>query len=368
MRVNLRVLFTGGGTGGHIYPLVALAQELQARGHLARVAWAGRPEGLERTIVEDYGWEYHAVPAYPFRRSESCGMLRAGLRNIRGVATAARLLQQHPVDIVIGSGGYVAVPVYAAARLHGVSYFIIESNAVLGVANRWFANHARALFAAFPLRGKQPRTEVLVTGNPVRHEFRSPGRPPVPDDWRGKKLLVVVGGSQGAEILNTFVAEQAARLLAGQPALRIVAIAGARGADALARQLAGLPQVKVMAFTPELPALLSTAALVVARAGAMTLAELSYCGVPAVLVPFPHAAEDHQYANATAFAADGRALVVRHDPKDEAGTLAKLAEAVDAAMTNTMLIAMRGAAQQSAGNNPASAIVDTLEKLVGQPK
>ena len=239
---------------------------------------------------------------------------------------------------------------------------------MLGVANRWFADHARALFAAFPLRGRQPRTEVLVTGNPVRHEFRAPGRPPVPDDWRGRKLLVVVGGSQGAEILNSFVAENAARLAAANPELRIVAIAGSRGAEALARQLAGLPQVKVMPFTPELPALLSAAALVVARAGAMTLAELAYCGVPAVLVPFPQAAEDHQYANATAFAADGRALVVRHDPQDEAGTLAKIGEAVDAAMTNTMLIAMRSTARQNAGSNPAMAIVDTLEKLIGQPK
>ena len=98
----------------------------------------------------------------------------------------------------------------------------------------------------------------------------------------------------------------------------------------------------------------------------MTLSELAYCGVPAVLVPFPHAAEDHQFANATAFAADGRALVVRHEPKDEPGTLTRLAETLDAALTGTMLVAMRTSAQKDAGNNPASAIVDTIEKLIGR--
>lgn len=364
--MNLRVLFTGGGTGGHIYPLVALAQELQARGHLERIAWAGRPEGLERSIVEEYGWEYHPVPAYPFQRGQAGGLIRAGLRNIKGIARATRLLHQHSVDVVIGSGGYVAVPVYAAARLHGVPYFIIESNAVLGVANRWFADHARALFAAFPLRGRQPRTEVLVTGNPVRHEFCSPGRAPVPDEWRGKTLLVVVGGSQGAEVLNTFMAEQAERLLAQHPELRIMHIAGVRGALELAQRLAHLPQIKVLPFTRELPALFTAAALVLARAGAMTLSELAYCGVPAVLLPFPHAAEDHQFANASSFAADGRALVVRHDPKDEPGTRARLAETLEAALTGTMLVAMRTAAQRNKGSNPASAIVDTLEKLIGR--
>ncbi|HNW93565.1 MAG TPA: undecaprenyldiphospho-muramoylpentapeptide beta-N-acetylglucosaminyltransferase [bacterium] len=364
--MKLRILFTGGGTGGHIFPLVALAQELEARGLLAAAAWAGRPEGLERTIVAGYGWAYHAIPASPFRRSEAFGLLRAGLRNAAGFMAARRLLGRESFDLIIGSGGYVSAPTYAAARLRGVPYVIIESNAVLGVANRWFANGARLLCAAFPLKGKPPRTEVLVTGNPVRREFCTPGPAPIPDDWQGKPLLVLVGGSQGAGILNAFIAGHGARLAAAHPGLRIVHIAGRQGAEELARQLAGVPAIKVMPFTTELPALLRQATLVVARAGAMTLCELAYCGVPAVLVPFPHAAENHQYENAVAFAADGRALVVRHDPQDEPATLAQLAAALDGALTAGTLQAMHDAAQKNIQQNPATVIVDQLERCTAR--
>ncbi len=358
-----RILLTGGGTGGHIFPLVAIAQELRARGLTQHIAWAGRPQGMERDLVAGYAWPYYAVAATPLRRGEALGLPRAAWRNAAGVLQAVKLLGQLRPDLVIGSGGYVSAPVYAAARLRGIPYVLLESNAVLGVANRWFADGARAIFAAFPLRGKQPRAPLFVTGNPVRREFMTDTPAPLPDAWRGKPLLLVTGGSQGAAILNRCLAEQVDALHDAYPDLRLVLVAGTREAEALQQRLAGRDWLQVLPFTRELPALLRAASLVVSRAGAMTLCELAFCGVPAVLVPLPSAAEDHQSENARAFAADGRAMVVAQRPGDDAATVAALADALMRALSSATLTAMRTAAQSGAGHNPATAIADELARL-----
>lgn len=355
-----RVLLTGGGTGGHVFPLVAVAEKLLRLRPGLRVVWAGRPRGFEAETVAKLGWEYAPLPAFPFKRREPLSLVQAASANLRGLAAARRLLRGGRFELILGSGGYVAVPIYAAARLRGLPYHILESNSIPGIANRLFAGGAKTVFTAFPETAARIRGRaVCLDGNPVRQGFAS--APPVAAataDWKKEKLLVVMGGSQGAGTLNRFTETVGPRLVREFPEWRIFHLAGPREAAPLAAALAGEPAIRVAAFSDEIPALLKQAALVVARAGAMTLAELAFVGVPAILVPYPRATENHQDHNAASFAAGGRGVVVRET--DTAATLAALEAEFEAALDPAALARMRAAGRARAGINPVDRLVAEL--------
>jgi len=356
-----RVLLTGGGTGGHVFPLVAVVQEMERQQLDVSFSWAGRENGMEAEIAKRYQWPYFPISSAPYRRNEILNLPRTLFRNLKGIISARRLLRRERFDLVIGSGGYVSLPVYLASWLSSIPFFIIESNSVAGLANRLCAGFAKAVFVAYDRAARRLRAgkTVVIKGNPVRSEFTDAS---VNDTASPEKLLLIVGGSQGAESLNRFMQAYVPGFLETHPEWQVIHIAGKPAAE-LEKQMGPIPRLRIVSFLDDLPDVMRRAALVISRAGAMSLAEISYCGLPAILVPFPHATGDHQYYNAMALAEEGCAVVVR-----EEGAMTGVLEKIDAALNDLSgderLTAMRETTRARAGYNPAVPIVERIRQEI----
>lgn len=314
-----RILVAVSGTGGHVYPGIALAEELRERRPSDRIVFAaarGKP-GAE--WIRRAGFEVRGIPVRGFSRRPGPSWLAFPFALAAGLlATFALVLSFRP-HLVVGTGGYVAGPLVVAGWVLGIPVVLLEQNAVPGVTTRLGSLLAREVHLAVPeSRSRLLRKgRAVVSGNPVRRsiatgdgaafrrELGLPGSGP---------LVLVVGGSQGAKAL-TAAAIDAARRLAGTDPVHLVVQTGGRGLDE-ARATAGTEpphNLTLVPFVDDMGGAYAAADLVVARAGAMTLAELAASGVPSVLVPYPWAAEDHQTKNARRFAAGGASVVVVQD-------------------------------------------------------
>jgi UDP-N-acetylglucosamine--N-acetylmuramyl-(pentapeptide) pyrophosphoryl-undecaprenol N-acetylglucosamine transferase len=316
----LRVVVAGGGTAGHVYPGLALAQTLRDRGH--HVSFLGTERGLEARIVPAAGFDFVVLEAAPFVRRVSMAALRAPITAIRAVGRCRPVTRE--ADVVVGMGGYVSVPAVLAARREHVPVVLHEQNAVPGLANRVLSRLAAAVAATFADAGgrfpRRVRSRVFVTGNPVRREILrvAPEREALAEEGRrelgleqGRRTVVVFGGSQGALHIDRATAG-ACRLLADRADVQIVLITGPAHLDEVRR---GLPQsgslvVRSFGYLDRMELAYACADLVVARAGATTIAELTACGLPALLIPYPHATGNHQEANARALQRAGGASVL----------------------------------------------------------
>ena len=308
---TVSVLIMAGGTGGHVFPALAVARELARDG--VRVEWLGTPSSFESRLVPGAGFAFHEVPVSGLRGKGMAGWLKAPFALTRALLLALRALKRLSPDLVLGMGGYATGPGGVAARLLGKPLVIHEQNAVAGTTNRLLARLARRVFEAFP--GSFPGGIGAETiGNPVRDSIvaagaarrRTTGMPP---------RLLVLGGSQGALALNTAVPQALALLTeAGRPQVRHQAGRSLETAERSYRE-AGVT-AECVAFIDDMAAAYAWADIVVARAGALTLSELAAAGVGAILVPYPHAVDDHQARNAGHFAAAGAAIVI---PQGELG-------------------------------------------------
>ncbi len=307
--MTLRVILTGGGTGGHIMPGVSLADELTRAG--CAVLWVGAADGMEASIVPSRGIEFK-----PSGMSKvSSGVLRSPRRAMGAmfaVPNARAVIRNFKPNAVVGLGGYASVPMLLAARLTGTRYFLLEQNVIPGKVSRWFAPRAACVFSQFAEARDYfaKRTLFRHTGSPVRRELleklastndRKPGR---------SEVLLVLGGSQGSRAINRAVCEAVASLELELPGLRILHIAGKSEYEEVKPAYEGRPGHQVFDFCNSMQDLYSQATIAVARSGAVTLAELAVAGIPSVLVPYPHAADDHQMANAKVFCDRGAARLL----------------------------------------------------------
>jgi UDP-N-acetylglucosamine--N-acetylmuramyl-(pentapeptide) pyrophosphoryl-undecaprenol N-acetylglucosamine transferase len=314
------VVVAAGGTGGHIYPGLALAGAVRELDPDRRVVVVGTPRGLESDLVPEAGYPLHLVDMVPFAGSSRW---RLPLAMVRSTAQARRLLREEGAAVAVGMGGYASLPVIAAARLSGVPALVHESGAVPGKANRVNARLTRRVALAFPpppgATWPPAGIESRVVGMPLgpdllgfdRDRLRPEARSAlgVPD---GTKLVLVNGGSQGAASLNR-LAVGLARRWQGRDDVRILLKAGKAHHEAVAAELAEADPagvVELTRFIDRMDHAYAAADVAVTRAGAGTVAELAVVGLPAVLVPYPHATEDHQTANARTLADAGGALLV----------------------------------------------------------
>ena len=321
----MRVIIAGGGTGGHIIPALAIADQLKAD-FGAEVLFVGTPRGLESRLVPQAGYPLEMIKVGQLNQVSLATKLRTMLDLPLGLLRCRRLLRQFNPDAVVSVGGYASGPAMGAAILSGIPALAFEPNAYPGMANRIVGKRVKAAAVNFAEAAQYFRN-AQVTGIPVRNEFfrlqpRPAGAPP---------HLLVFGGSQGARALNTFMPQIAAELLRVVPGLTILHQAGARHADATlaAYQASGAPpdRWQVHAFLDDMPRRFEAADLVLARSGASTVAELAAAGKPSLLVPFPLAADDHQRKNAEAMVAAGAAkILLEHDitPDRLQGTLVDL--------------------------------------------
>lgn len=315
------VVLSGGGTAGHINPALALAEVLKERG--CDVRFAGTPQGVEGRLVREAGIPFQAFEAAGFNRNHPLTLPKGVAKIQKSTGAAKKWLAEIGADIVVCFGGYVCIPVGRAAEKLGIPAVIHEQNSVMGMANKYLAKKAHAVcltyeHAAAPL--KEPaRSRVVLTGNPVRRSVlsatRAEGRERlgVPEDAR---LLLVTGGSLGARHLNQAVCAMKSDLLSA-PDVHVVHVTGPKEYDAVRDALALTPEEEkrwhLFGYLDFMGAAMAAADAIVSRAGASSLAEVSARALPALLVPFPFATEDHQTTNARAYVKAGCAYLVADD-------------------------------------------------------
>ncbi len=305
------IVFAAGGTGGHLYPAVALAREFVRQDPASRLLFVGTTRGIESRVLAHERLDLAMIDAQPVMGR---GMLRAAgalLSLPRGLRQSLALLRARRAAFVLGVGGYTSPPVLLAARLLGLPRAILEPNAYPGMANRVLGPVADRVFVAFgETAGYFSAAKVRVTGVPVRRGFEEPSQERTADTVDRRRLLVF-GGSQGARAINDAMLAALPQWAAMGGEVMIVHQTGEADCARVrqAYDAAGV-QADVLPFLFDMPQALRSADLVVSRAGAMTLAELTVCGKPAVLIPLPQSIHQHQAHNARVLAQAGGAVVV----------------------------------------------------------
>lgn len=302
-------LLAGGGTAGHVNPMLALADEIRRREPAAHIVCVGTAEGLEATLVPARGFELVTIPRIPFPRPRN--LIPASLRFIRGwpkaVSAIEKLITERAVDVVIGVGGFASAPAYAAARASKIPYVIHEANAKPGLANRWGARHTPFVGVTF---AGTPLPHATTVGTPLRHEIETLDIPATQAAAREhfgldqhRPVLVVTSGSQGARSINTTIASSAAEIIAG--GYQVLHIVG-QNKPAVLPQLDGYVALD---YCDRMDLALAAATAVVSRAGSATVSELSALGIPAVYVPYPVGNGEQRFNAAGIVRAGGGVLI-----------------------------------------------------------
>jgi UDP-N-acetylglucosamine--N-acetylmuramyl-(pentapeptide) pyrophosphoryl-undecaprenol N-acetylglucosamine transferase len=349
-----RVLLAGGGSGGHVFPALAVGQSLAARGW--SVSFAGTAQGMEARLVPAAGVDFHALAASPIVGRGLVGRMFGGATMVRSAMSARNLVRRLDAKVVVGTGGYVSAPAVLGARLARRPVVLVEPNAHAGAANRFLSRFARYAALGTEEAAGDLRCETQLTGVPVRREFaRQPS--PLPAEPR----VLVLGGSQGARRLNELLPAALARLARAVPGLTVFHQAGERWlGEARAAYERAEVDARVVPFLDDIAGAMAAARLIVSRAGANTLAEIACAGRPAVLLPLA-AAAGHQGDNARAFAAAGAGLVF-----DDASGIEGLTELLERAFGAG--VAERHAASAAAMARPgaADAIADLVELVAAE--
>lgn len=356
----MKLLLAGGGTGGHLFPAVALAQRLLRDDPASEVLFVGTKRGIEARVLPELELPLELIDIHGFVNRGWRGKLAMLPRLCKSVRQSAAILDRFAPDVVLGVGGYASAPVLAAALWRRRPYVIHEQNAWPGLTNRLLGRWARRICLSFAEADRAfHHGRTLLTGNPLRAGMEQ--CPPIGDS---RPALLVFGGSRGARAINDAV-------LAALPLLKElrghIDICHQTGSEDLERVRqgyleAGWPQQAVVPFIHDMAAAYARAHLVICRSGATTLAELTVCGRPAILVPYPFAAGDHQTANARALARKGAALLLPQQDLTPAG----LAQLVTGLLHNRdRLRTMSDAARALGRPGAAERVLAVCRELAG---
>ena len=299
------ILIMAGGTGGHIFPALAVAEKMRGRGW--QVVWLGNPEGMEARLVPQHGFEMVWLNFGALRGKGLLRKLLLPFNLLRGFWQAQKAIRQVQPEVVLGMGGYITFPGGMMASLLSKPLVVHEQNSVVGLANRVLAGVADQILTGFP----EVLDKGVWVGNPVRPEIAALAPPAERYAERtGALRLLVIGGSLGAQVLNEMVPQGMALLTAEQQP-QIVHQAGEKHIEALKANYAAVGvQAHCVSFIEDMAGAYEWADLVICRAGALTVAELAAAGVASILVPFPHAVDDHQTGNAKFLVDAGGAILL----------------------------------------------------------
>ena len=361
-----RVIVTTGGTGGHIFPAIAVAEEIKARYADATILFMGGKYGPEGDLAAQAGLEFVGLPVRGFM-GRGLGMLGAGFGMLRGLTKAVILMRRFKPDVVVGFGGYAAFAGVMGARYAGVLSAIHEQNSIPGMANKILGRRVDRVFVSLPdVRATFPEEKTVFTGNPVRSSIAALADEATdgPGKEFGKRVLVL-GGSQGARAINECVITNLSALIdAGYSLWHQAGVADfERVRDAYRKN--GGEKMRVDGFIKDMAEAYAWADIVVCRAGASTIAELTCAGLPAIFIPFPAAAHDHQTHNARYLAAVGAAELVPQSKLEVGrGNPSLLVERLDALCSDPEKLRGMGVkARALARPEAAGALVDALEEL-----
>ena len=353
----MRAILAGGGTGGHVIPALAIAQQLKKQ-YGAEILFIGTARGIENRLVPAAGFLLRLVQVGALKNVSLTTRLKTSFDLPRAIWEANRILSEFRPQVVIGVGGYASGPDMLAAILRAIPTLVFEPNYVPGFANRVVARFVSAAAVHFEETGRYFR-RCAVAGVPVREAFFTIADQPA----KPTPALLVFGGSQGAHAINQVIMQSASELLRRVPGLHIVHQTGERDyndAQAAYANLAGA--VEVHRFIDDMPAQFAKASLLICRSGASTVAEVTAAARPAILVPFPRAADDHQKRNAEALECAGAAVMIEESKLNPES----LVEAVSSLLGDgKRLETMSHAARQLSHPNAARDIADTAARLAG---
>jgi UDP-N-acetylglucosamine--N-acetylmuramyl-(pentapeptide) pyrophosphoryl-undecaprenol N-acetylglucosamine transferase len=361
MTTDFSVLIAGGGTGGHLFPGIAVAEELRRRVRDVSVSFVGTARGIESRVLPKLGEQLDLLDVSPLQGRTPVALLESLMKLPTAYGRALSILAARKPAVVLGVGGYASGPMLLAAWTRGIPIALLEQNAVLGLTNRVLAPLVGRAYLTFDATASTFGPRARVVGNPVRRSFVDATRLAQTDpegfEARARKILVI-GGSQGAKKLNEAIPRALARLAPAGSPYEIVHQTGAAMYEEVAAEYASLGvSAEVVPVIDDMARAYAGAMLVVARAGATTLAELTAVGRPSVLVPYPFAAEDHQSKNAEELARAGAAIAIREDQLDD--------ETLDRALGGLLgspdrRRAMAAAARRLGRPDAAAAVVDDL--------
>jgi UDP-N-acetylglucosamine--N-acetylmuramyl-(pentapeptide) pyrophosphoryl-undecaprenol N-acetylglucosamine transferase len=304
----MNIVIAGGGTGGHLFPGVAIAQEFLRRDSAARILFLGTEKGLESRVLPNLGLALETVPVRGFK-GKGTGQKLGSLLALPGAfLRAAACLHRHRADLVLGLGGYISFPGIAAAKALGIPAAIHEQNSVPGLSNRMLGKIADRVFISYEeSRPFFNARKTVFSGMPVR----MPQHGAAPEPENGRLCVFICGGSQGAHAINEAMMEALTAFESSRGSFRFIHQTGAMDAGLVSEgyEKHGLTAA-VSPFLDDMYGAYAQAHIVVSRAGASTLAELALCGKPSILIPYPYAAHNHQEHNARAFVAKGAAVML----------------------------------------------------------
>ena len=355
----MRILVAGGGTGGHVFPGIAIAEEVVMRHPRNDAVFVGTPRGLEAQVVPAAGFPIELIDVKGLKGKGALGALRNLFLLPRAAWRSLGILRRWRPDVVVGVGGYASGPVVLMAWLMGIPTAVQEQNAVAGLTNRLLGRIVKAAFTAFPEAAANfPRGKVQQLGNPIRRQLLDNFMHPSAEHERTR--LLVFGGSQGAHALNMRVVEALPHLADLRDRIAIIHQTGARDREQVERGYRACGFVPdVRDFITDMSRAYAEADLVVCRAGATTLAELTVCKKPSILIPFPAAADNHQVRNALSLSIAGAATMI--EERDLTGEL--LAQEIRAILADP---ARRERMSRAAGRLGSPAAAREIADVFGQ--
>ena len=363
----MRVLLCGGGTGGHIYPALAIADELKRRYPQCEILYVGTDRGLENKIVPQRGYTLKNIQAEGMPRKISPKMIKSGISAIKGMAEARRIIKEFKPDLVLGTGGYVCGPIVLSAHFLKVPTFIHEQNVLPGITNKILSRFVDNVFVnlADSKNYFKDQKKIIVSGLPVREEVLHTSKEEGCEYFKlalDKPILLVSGGSRGARSINRAMVVAYKKLLE-ESDVQIIHSTGQAGYEETKKMLLDVgidlvrykDRVRLEPYLEHMEYALAAADVAVARAGATNLAEICACGLPAVLIPYPFASENHQEYNARSLVGNQAAIMILD--KDLNGQ--KLAESILNILNDDEL------RKQMSLNSAEMANRDSLNEIVG---
>jgi UDP-N-acetylglucosamine--N-acetylmuramyl-(pentapeptide) pyrophosphoryl-undecaprenol N-acetylglucosamine transferase len=358
-----RLLIAGGGTGGHLFPGVALAEELRAREPDAQIKFVGTARGIEARVLPELGWDLELIEVSGLKTVGAAGAIKGMFRLPKAMWQARRIVKAFQPDAVIGVGGYASGPVVLAAKLRGIPTAICEQNSIPGLTNKMLGRVVRNVFLSFEeSRRFFKDKKIVMSGNPVRRDLLQKLLAAGQFAEKQAVHVLVVGGSQGAVAVNALAA-QALSTLAKELAITITHQTGEKDLEPTAAKYrdAGVTAT-TSAFIKDMAAAYHQADLIIGRAGATTVAELAIAGKPAIFIPYPFAADNHQELNAREMADKHAALMFRQADL----TAEKLIEALRPLLADPAKRQAMGAAmKQLAKPRAAATVIDWASALRG---
>ncbi|MDK9708745.1 MAG: undecaprenyldiphospho-muramoylpentapeptide beta-N-acetylglucosaminyltransferase [Desulforhopalus sp.] len=364
---KIRLLLTGGGTGGHLFPAVAAAQEFQRQFPETEVLFVGTERKVDTRSLAQYGFTSEKIRSYGLKGKSPLELLKAIAVLPVSCWQAAMIIRRFRPSIILGVGGYVTGPVVLAGKILGVPALIHEQNSVPGLANKKLGRLVDKVCLSLPGSGGEfPPEKMVYTGNPVRRTILDLAKnPPIRTNPSSKKTLLILGGSQGAQAINRLVPESLLALPGGFLAtIRVIHQTGEQDFQAVKDQYAASGiEAQVQPFFTNMAEIYSQTDLLVSRAGATTLAEIAVLGKPAILIPYPSAADNHQEKNGEYYVAGGGAVMLRQKELSGEVLAGNIQELMgDVGKLTTMGMAMKKLAYPDAAEKIVACCLQILER------